>query len=122
MKKTMIILSSTLISLAVIVVIVIATIDFNRLGKDHVYTIITEDGYTEETVTGSGEVFTRYHYSQSAFTDAGEEMIVSFSSHKNLRHGAYLMLYVNHADVTSYDEVQADDVPPQALEELKKEE
>ncbi|ADI00153.1 YxeA family protein [Salisediminibacterium selenitireducens] len=121
MKKTIIILISTLVSLAVIAVVIIATIDFNRVGKDHAYTLITENGDTEETVTGSGEVFTRYHYSQSAFTDEGEEITVSFSSHKNLRHGAYLRLYMNHTDVTSYDEVQTEDVPAQALETLMQE-
>ena len=100
-------------------IVFLLTFDFNRAGKDNVYVQIVSDGELEEMKLDSGEIMERYWYNQTAFTAEGESVTVEFSSHKNLRQDAYLMLYVNDDnEVTSYDEVQLKDIPKAAQDKL----
>ena len=120
MKKVFIILTS-IIGILVIGLIILATVDFNRLGKENMYVYIGQDGQLEEDRTSTGEVFKRYWYTLDAVDEDGEITTVEFSSHKNLRVGAYLKLYVkNDVEVTSYDEVKAQDIPEKSMNNLNK--
>ena len=79
------------------------SIDWNRLNKEHYYVQITErpaiDEFIDDIVS-----FT--------YDEEGNMQLLDFSAHKELRANAYLMLYVKDSDVvTSYDEVQLDDMP-----------
>lgn len=116
-KLTMLMIS--VVMLFVAAVVVVATVDFNRLGKDHVYVQVDEVSYTEETKLDTGEIMTTYWYEQPAYTEDGEEVQVKFSAQKELRKEAYLMLYVKKEnEVTSFDEVDEEDIPTAAKEAL----
>ncbi|GAF64440.1 hypothetical protein BTS2_1333 [Bacillus sp. TS-2] len=104
-------------------VVVLATVDFNRLGKDNVYVQVTEPTNVEETVLESGEVMQRFWYETFAYDESGERVEVEFSAAKELRENAYLMLYVkNQNEVTSYDEVMWEVIPEAAQNELTEDE
>lgn len=102
-------------------IVVLATIDINRLGKDNMYVQISEPVEVEETKLDSGEIMQRYRYELASFNENGDMARLEFSSAKELRKDAYLMLYVKNGDeVTSYDEVTWNDIPIQAQEKLVK--
>ncbi|UTT43593.1 YxeA family protein [Exiguobacterium aurantiacum] len=107
-------------SLALIIVIIgLVNIDWQRLGKDHVYVQVGEATEVEETTLDSGDVVRRYVYSTDALTKDGDAQAVTFTAAKELRSGAYLKLYVKNGDeVTSYDEVSVADIPEAAREKL----
>lgn len=99
--------------------IVLATVDFNRLGKEHLYVQISADSEIEETRLDSGQIATRYWYELPAFDEEGNMIMVEFSAARELRADAYLMLYVKNGNhVTSYDEVKWGDIPAAAQEKL----
>ena len=103
-----------------IVSIMSACVDINRLWKSNVYVQITEPVRVEETQVDSGEVHKRYWYEESAFDEDGEQSLTSFSAIKELREGGYLMLYLKRdGGVTSYDEVQWEAIPQRAREQLQ---
>lgn len=119
MRKVLITLG-VMIGLAVVGLIAVFSMDWNRFGKENMYVEIVDDGRMEEERSSSGEVFKRYWYELEAINEEGNTTSVTFSSHKNLRVGAYLKLYVKNDDeVTSYDEVQEEDIPSHILEKLK---
>ena len=100
--------------------IVLITVDFNRLNKDPYYVQITADGEAEEHKADNGEIFTTYWYELPTLNDKGEEKILKFSAQKNLRQDAYLQLYVKKgSEVTSYDEVQFNELPVKVQKQIK---
>lgn len=109
-----------ILSLALIVVIIgLVNIDWQRLGKDHVYVQVGDVTEVEETTLDSGDVIRRYVYSTEALTKEGDKQAVTFTAAKELRSGAYLKLYVkNKNEVTSYDEVTVADIPEAARNQL----
>ncbi|WP_040978037.1 YxeA family protein [Oceanobacillus jeddahense] len=118
MKKIIALVISVVV-LFVAAVVVLMTVDFNRAGKDNVYVQIDESAYTEEEKLDNGEVMKTYWYEQPAYTEDGEEIHVEFSAQKELRQGAYLMLYVNKDnEVSSYDEVSEAELPDAVEEAL----
>lgn len=114
MKKVMIGLVSVVVVLCIAVVGVL-TFDFNRFNKENVYVQVpAEDSVkVDEHKLSDGEIMRRYVYTVPAYNEAGEKIAVEFSAAKLLREGAYLMLYVKKGttEVSSYDEVQAADLP-----------
>ena len=118
--KKLFIAFGVVLALFVAGLVVLATVDYNRLGKENVYVHITEDGVENRFVASDGAVHNMYWYEQSAYDENGNEMQVKFSAHKNLRHNAYLMLYLkNGNEVTSFDEVQFDDLPTNVQAQFK---
>lgn len=116
MKKIFIILALLFLS----VILLFASIDINRIGKDNVYVEVIDHADTEETKLDSGEVITRYIYKQKAFDKEGKPVELEFSTGKELRKGAYLKLYVKNGNVvTSYDGVQWNEVPGDAQAALR---
>lgn len=100
--------------------VVLMTVDFNRLNKDTYYVHITSDGEVEEYKASDGQIFELYWYELPAINEKGEEMTLRFSAQKNLRHDAYLKLYVKKEnEVSSYDEVQFNDMPAKVQKQLK---
>ena len=115
MKKIFIVL--TLLFLGVILLFV--SIDINRTGKDNVYVEVIDHTYIEETKLDSGEVITRYIYEQNSFDKDGKSVEVEFSASKKLGKG-YLKLYVKDGNVvTSYDELQWNEIPGDAQVAIK---
>lgn len=94
--------------------------DFNRMGKKAAYIEVIKPTEKEETKLDNGDVMTRYWYKQTAFNEKGEAIKVEFSAQKELRQGAYLLLYLKKGDeVTSYDEVKSDKIPEKVQKKLK---
>lgn len=115
MKKLIGIISILLVA----AVVILATVDFNRFGKENVYVQVGDPSYTDEDKIGSGEIMTTYWYELPAYRDNGSSVEVEFSAQKELRQGAYLKLYVKHGnEVTSYDEVNFNEIPKEARESL----
>ncbi|WP_080872095.1 YxeA family protein [Oceanobacillus timonensis] len=118
MKKLFFVMIGVVVLFAAAVV-VLMTVDFNRAGKDNVYIQVDEPASTEEDKMDTGEIATTYWYEQPAYTEDGEEIEVTFSAQKDLRQGAYLMLYVNDDnEVSSYDEVSEEELPAAVEEAL----
>lgn len=116
MKKILIILTLIFAGLLLLVV----SIDPNRIGKDNVYVEVIEATDTMEDKLDSGELISRYTYKQKAFDKGGKPVELEFSAGKELRKGAYLMLYVKKGnEVTSYDEVKWNEIPSKAQTELE---
>ena len=96
------------------------TININRIGKDNLYVQIGEYNEVEETELDSGQVAQRYWYELPAFDKNGEMIVVELSADKELRIDAYLMLYIKKEnEVTSYKEVEWEDIPVKAQEKLE---
>ncbi|WP_413375917.1 YxeA family protein [Alkalihalobacillus sp. 1P02AB] len=94
------------------IILVLANVDFNRLGKENAYVQITTADSVEETKLDSGEIMKHYLYKLPAYNEKGEMIEVEFFAAKELRIDAYLMLYLKKGDqVTSYDEVQLNEIP-----------
>ncbi|HLQ74273.1 MAG TPA: YxeA family protein [Bacillota bacterium] len=109
-KKFIIVMSIAVLFIGAIIAFI--TIDFNRLGKEHVYYEITDPSDVEETTVDNGEVIERYVYKGIAYTDSNDEKSIEFSAAKELKQGAYLKIYLDkEGEVTSYDEVSEDELP-----------
>ena len=117
MKKALGILGVLLVG----AIVIFATVDFNRFGKDKAYVQITDAASSvEESKMDSGEIMKRYWYKLPAYKENGDMIEVEFSGAKELRKDAYLMLYIkNGNEVTSYDEVQLNGIPQKAKEKLE---
>ncbi|GIN73420.1 hypothetical protein J14TS2_38950 [Bacillus sp. J14TS2] len=115
----------TLISVLVLLVgavVVLLTVDFNRLGKERVYVEVIEPTDIAEDKLDNGEIMTRYWYNQTAYNEKGKAVTVEFSAPKELRQGAYLMLYLKKgSEVTSFDEVQWKEIPSETQTKIKEE-
>lgn len=99
--------------------IALTAIDWNRLGAESYYVKITEDGKEFEDRVSPTEVYKRYEYSFEGYNADGEAKTLAFTSHKNLRHGAYLeIFYKGKKGVTSYEERPETEVPEKAKEQL----
>ncbi len=120
MKKIIGITISIAFILLVGFVVILATVDINRLGKDNVYVQVGDPSYTDEDKLDSGEIMTSYWYELPAYDASGSLMDVEFSAQKELKQDAYLKLYIKKgSEVTSYDEVSWEEIPEAAQEELE---
>ena len=120
MKKIIGITIGIVSILLVAFVVILATVDINRFGKDNVYVQVGDPSYTNEYKIDSGQIVTTYWYELPAYRENGSAVKVEFSAQKELRQGAYLKLYVKEGnEVTSYDEVSWEEVPEAAQEELE---
>ncbi|MDQ0271913.1 YxeA family protein [Cytobacillus purgationiresistens] len=119
MKKVFISLS-IVVALLIGAIIILATVDFNRFGKDNAYVHITTPTSVEEMKLDSGEIMKSYWYTLPAYKENGDMIQVEFSGAKELRQDAYLMLYIKDGNhVTSFDEVQINDIPEKAKEKIE---
>lgn len=106
--------------LFVAALVVLMTVDFNRINKDTYYVQVTTDGELEEYKLNTGKIAETYWYELPSYDESGKEQTLKFSAIKNLRKDAYLKLYVKDGnEVSSYDEVQFDEIPKKAQEKLK---
>ena len=120
MKKIIGITIGIVSILLVAAVVILATVDFNRIGKENVYVQVGDPSYTDEYQLDSGQIMTTYWYELPAYHEDGNVLNVEFSAQKELKQGAYLKLYVKQEnEVTSYDEVSWEEIPEAAQEELE---
>ncbi|GGA49373.1 MULTISPECIES: YxeA family protein [Psychrobacillus] len=119
MKKFLIVVG-ILFALGVVGVFAITKIDFNRMNADNYYLQITEDGIPHDYKLDDGSVMTTYSYQLDATNADGKTIPLKFTAQKNLRKDAYLKMYVKKDDqVSSYDEVELEDIPNKAQKQLK---
>ncbi len=120
MKKIIGITISIAFILLVGFVVILATVDINRFGKEDVYVQVGDPAYTEEDKLDSGQIMTSYWYELPAYDDNGSVKDVEFSAQKELKQDAYLKLYIKKGnEVTSYDEVSWEEIPGAAQEKLE---
>ncbi|MFF2890118.1 YxeA family protein [Paenibacillus sp. NPDC057967] len=98
---------------ALLGLITLQTLNFNRLGADAYYTKI--EGAGAKVNEDMPDDYIRYAYEFPSYKDDGEVAKLPFTAAKQLREGAYLKLYVKEGKgVTSYHEVSFDDIPEAA--------
>lgn len=100
--------------------LVLQKVNFNRLGADQLYTQIKGQGKMIEDKIDNGEKIIRYEYKLPSFDKNGQQQTLSFTSPKQLKENAYLMLYTKKdKGVTSYQEVAKKDLQKKVCEKLK---
>ncbi|GGH39323.1 YxeA family protein [Paenibacillus segetis] len=118
--KKIIIAVSTIIVVVVGLLVFMQNVNLNRLGADNYYVQIKGGGEKIESKSDRGEKFVTYEYTLPAYNEAGEEKVFTFTSSKQLREEAYLNLFVKDSKgVTSYQEVQKEEIPNKAKEKLE---
>ncbi|CAH1191425.1 MULTISPECIES: YxeA family protein [Paenibacillus] len=100
-------------------VVFIQNVNLNRIGAQQYYVQINQDGKRIEDKSDSGQKYVSYEYTQEGFDSKGKEKVLTFTAAKELRKDAYLRIYVKGNDVSSYQEVQADELPEQAKQKLE---
>ncbi|MEK4029980.1 YxeA family protein [Pseudobacillus sp. FSL P4-0506] len=95
-------------------------VNFNRIGTDKYYTQINGEGSKMEDKGSNGVVYVRYEYELPAYDQDGDKKTLTFTSEKQLREKAYLLLYTKSGKgVTSYQEIPAKELPEKAAKMLK---
>ncbi|GIO96989.1 MULTISPECIES: YxeA family protein [Paenibacillus] len=117
MKKTMI-FGGILVAILVGFVVFIQNVNINRFGTDQYYVQI-QDGTKVEDKTDNGEKYIYYEYTLEGFNKEGNAKTLTFRANKELRKEAYLRLYVKEKGVSSYQEVQANELPEPAKVKLE---
>ncbi|PCL91679.1 YxeA family protein [Paenibacillus lautus] len=109
MKKTMI-FGGVLALLLIGFIIFIQNVNMNRLGTDQ-YFVQVQEGTRVEDKSDNGEKYVYYQYNLEGFDKEGAAKTLTFTAHKELRKEAYLRVYVKKTGVSSYQEVQASELP-----------
>lgn len=118
MKKSIIVIGVVLVIL-VGGLFFMQNVNLNRLGADKYYTQINGEGTKMEDKTSEGTIYISYEYKLSTYDKDGNKKTLTFTSSKQLREDAYLLLFVKDGKgVTSYQEVAADELPKKAAEML----
>lgn len=98
---------------ALLGLITLQNLNFNRLGAEAYYTKI--EGAGARVNEDMPEGYIRYEYNLPSFKGDGESAKLPFTAAKQLREGAYLKLFVKEGKgVTSYQEVSFDEIPEDA--------
>lgn len=117
MKKGLIAIAVILIVLVGIVVF-IQNVNLNRLGAQQYYVQINQDGKRFEDKSDNGEKYVYYEYTLDGYNPSGKVKALTFTAQKELRKDAYLRVYVKGEEVSSYQEVKADELPEGAKQKL----
>ncbi|MEC0174183.1 YxeA family protein [Paenibacillus favisporus] len=113
-----------LIAIAVILIVLVGFVVFiqnanlNRLGAQQYYVQINQDGKRFEDKSDNGEKYVYYEYTLDGYNPSGKEKALTFTAQKELRKDAYLRVYVKGDEVSSYQEVKADELPEGAKQKL----
>ncbi len=100
-------------------VVFVQNVNLNRIGTDKYYTQVTKDGEKfDEAVEGGGS-YERYVYELTAYDKSGESRDLEFTSGKNLRKEAYLILFYKDDTVRSYEEITYEELPEKVKNKLK---
>lgn len=118
MKKRVVALSIVVIVL-VGLILFMQNVNLNRIGAQSYYVQINQDGKRMEYKSDSGEKYISYEYAQNGFDSNGNEKKLIFTANKELRKNAYLRVYVKGGNVSSYQEVQVDELPEKAKQKLE---
>ncbi|OTN75966.1 hypothetical protein A5886_001042 [Enterococcus sp. 8G7_MSG3316] len=114
-----------LVGLAVVVLVLFGGLQIAQkmvMGGESYYVQITTNGEKSTSQDSNGNVSNEYDYDLTGYNENGESKELSFTAFKDrpLRKEAYLKITWNEKrGVTSYEEVQASDIPTKALNQLK---
>ncbi|MFN2747294.1 MULTISPECIES: YxeA family protein [unclassified Bacillus (in: firmicutes)] len=108
-----------LISLMIAFAAVLTGCNLNRLGTDQYYVQIAGDGKEEISKADDGKEYRIFNYQLAGFDEEGKEKTMTFTADKNLKKGAFLRVYDSKKKgVTSWEEVDKEDIPDLANERL----
>ncbi|MDR0268800.1 YxeA family protein [Paenibacillus sp.] len=119
MKKGLLIGAGIILVVLIGFIVFIQNVNINRLGADSYYVQIQDSGKEIEGKSDSGEIFTYYEYTMKGFNEDGKEKTFTFTAQKDLRKQAYLQVYLKDDKVTSYQEVQANELPEKTKQKLE---
>jgi uncharacterized protein (TIGR01655 family) len=89
-------------------------------SRETYYVFIREDGEIEKEKGMTQSLLGVYRYRMMGVQADGREKKLDFTANHNLRHGAYLKVLENrNRGVISWEEVQREDVPEEALYQLE---
>lgn len=89
-------------------------------SRETYYVFIREDGKIEREKDKPQSLLGLYHYRIMGVQADGQEKELDFTANHNLRHGAYLKVLENRKrGVISWEEVQREAVPEEALYQLE---
>lgn len=100
-------------------VIFLQNVNLNRIGAQEYYVQINQDGTRMEDKLDNGKKYVSYEYALKGFDVKGNEKKLVFTANKQLRKDAYLRIYVKGSEVSSYQEVQANELPETAKHKLE---
>jgi len=107
------------ISLMIIFAAFLSGCNLNRVGTDKYYVHITGNREEDTSKFDDGEEYSVFKYELAGFDEDGQEKTMEFTADKNLRIGAFLRLfYSENKGVKSWEEVDKDDIPAKAKEQL----
>lgn len=110
MKKTFVIL----LGVSMLLLAACSPQPLQTIGAAKYYVNIANDG---EVYEDSG--YERYEYVMTGYDKEGESLELTFSARKQLKHGAYLMIYYKNDKVITYEEVDFENIPVDAQAQLK---
>ncbi|WP_239254923.1 YxeA family protein [Listeria ilorinensis] len=120
MKKAFFIIISVILALGILAILALRFINFNQIGADSYYVQITQNGDKQTEYSEDGSDISRYNYKLTGYDENGKAKKLSFDADKNLRLHAYLRVYNKNDMVSSYEEVQKQDIPQKAQAKLEK--
>lgn len=85
-------------------------------SKTYYYVIIEGEGTPQKD--DNGEVMESREYKLPAYDKEGKEKIITFTGIQQLREGAFLKLTLKGESVKTYEEVQKEDIPKEAIEKM----
>lgn len=118
-------MKKVLIGLAVVVLAVFGGLQLAQkivMGGDSYYVQVTTNGEKSTSQDSNGTIVNEYAYALTGYDEDGQSKALSFTAYQDrpLRKEAYLKITWNEKKgVTSYEEVQASDIPSKALDQLK---
>ncbi|HLQ96264.1 MAG TPA: YxeA family protein [Pseudogracilibacillus sp.] len=86
---------------------------FQKIGSAKYFVEIDDESEKQENEKADD---TRYEYHLMGFDKNGDEENFPFSAGKKLKQGAFLQVYYRKDEVISYEEMDEEDVPEQAME------
>ncbi|NWL89763.1 MULTISPECIES: YxeA family protein [unclassified Paenibacillus] len=119
MKKRLIIGTSIIVVILIGLIVFIQNVNINRFGADSYFVQIQDSGKKIEGKSDNGKLFTQYEYTMQGFNKDGKEKSFTFTADKDLRKQAYLRVYLKGDKVSSYQEVQASELPEKARQQLE---
>jgi len=118
MKRGLIIGAGVILAVLIGFIVFIQNVNINRLGADSYFVQIQDSGKKMEDKSDNGKIFTYYEYTMKGFNEDGKEKTFTFTAQKDLRKQAYLRVYLKGDKVSSYQEVQANELPEKAKQNL----
>lgn len=111
MKKILIVSMSLLL----LVLVGCSPQPLQTIGSTKYFVKVDDAGEKQEI---EEEDMTRYEYNLAGYDEDGEKKDLLFTAGKELKQGAFLQVYYKEDEVITFEEVDEDEVPEQAIASL----